>query len=40
VSEIVSSLHKDGTLSKLSLQWYKLDLAQAAATFDATEFGK
>jgi polar amino acid transport system substrate-binding protein len=40
VSEIVASLHKDGTLSKLSLQWYKLDLAQAAATFDATEFGK
>lgn len=40
VTEIVLGLHKDGTLSKLSSQWYKLDLAQAAATFDATEFGK
>ena len=40
VSEIVLGLHKDGTLSKLSSQWYKLDLATAAATFDATEFGK
>jgi polar amino acid transport system substrate-binding protein len=40
VSEIVAGLHTDGTLSKLSLQWYKLDLAQAAASFDATEFGK
>lgn len=40
VTEIVSGLHKDGTLSKLSQQWYKLDLAQAAASFDASAFGK
>jgi len=40
VSEIVLGLHKDGTLVKLSQQWYKIDLASAAATFDASQFGK
>ena len=40
VSEIVAGLHADGTMAKLSQQWYKLDLVTAAATFDASEFGK
>lgn len=40
VSEIVAGLHTDGTLSKLSQQWYKLDLSTAAATFDASQFGQ
>ena len=40
VSEIVAGLHKDGTLVKLSQQWYKVDLASAAASFDASQFGK
>ena len=40
VSEIVSGLHKDGTLTKLSMQYYGSDLTTAAATFDASAFGK
>ncbi len=40
VSEIIAGLHQDGTLTKLSMQWYKLDLTTAAATFDASQFGK
>ncbi len=40
VSEIIAGLHKDGTLSKLSQQWYGTDLTAAAATFDATQFGQ
>ena len=40
VSEVVSGLHKDGTLLKLSQQWYGMDLATAAASFDASQFGK
>jgi polar amino acid transport system substrate-binding protein len=40
VSEVISGLHKDGTLSALSQQWYKLDLTSAAASFDASQFGQ
>jgi polar amino acid transport system substrate-binding protein len=40
VSEVVASLHKDGTLLKLSQQYYGSDLTSAAATFDASQFGK
>jgi polar amino acid transport system substrate-binding protein len=40
VSEIIAGLHKDGTLSKLSMQWYNIDLTASAATFDASQFGK
>jgi polar amino acid transport system substrate-binding protein len=40
VSEVVAGLHKDGTLTNLSQTWYKLDLTAAAATFDASAFGK
>jgi polar amino acid transport system substrate-binding protein len=40
VSEVVSGLHKDGTLLALSQQWYKLDLTTAAASFDASALGK
>ncbi len=40
VSEVVLAMHKDGTLSKLSQQWYQLDLTQAAGTFDASAFAK
>jgi polar amino acid transport system substrate-binding protein len=40
VSEIVSALHKDGTLLQLSQQYYGTDLTSAAATFDASQFGK
>lgn len=40
VSEVVSGLHKDGTLLKLSQQWYGMDLTTAAASFDASQFGK
>lgn len=40
VSEIISGLHKDGTLSKLSMQYYGTDLTTAAASFDASAFGK
>lgn len=40
VSEIISGLHKDGTLTKLSMQYYGTDLTSAAATFDASAFGK
>ncbi len=40
VSEIIAGLHKDGTLSKLSMQWYKQDYTQSAATFDASQFAK
>jgi len=35
VSQIIAGLHKDGTLSKLCMQWEGSDLAAAAATFDA-----
>jgi polar amino acid transport system substrate-binding protein len=34
VSEIIQGLNSDGTLLRLSQQWYKLDLTTAAATFD------
>ncbi len=34
VSEIIQQMHADGTLSKLSQQFYGLDLAGAAAEFD------
>jgi polar amino acid transport system substrate-binding protein len=40
VSQIVTGLHKDGTLSKLCIQWEGSDLTTAAATFDASSFGK
>jgi len=40
VSEIVAGLHKDGTLLQLSQKYYGADLTSAAATFDATQFGK
>jgi polar amino acid transport system substrate-binding protein len=40
VSEIITGLHKDGTLLKLSQQWYKMDLTTAAASFDASALGK
>lgn len=40
VSEAISGLHKDGTLLQLSQKWYGTDLTSAAATFDATQFGK
>ena len=40
VSEIITGLHKDGTLSGLSQKYYSTDLTPAAATFDATQFGK
>ena len=40
VSNIVASLHADGTLLALSQRWYKTDLTSAAARFDAAEFGK
>ena len=40
VSEIIAGLHKDGTLSKLSMQYYETDLTPPAASFDASAFGK
>ncbi len=40
VSEIVAGLHKDGTLTKLSMQYYGADLTTSAATFDASAFAK
>ena len=40
VSQIVQGLHKDGTLSKLCIQWEGSDLTTAASTFDATQFAK
>lgn len=40
VSEIISALHKDGTLTKLSVQYYGTDLTPAAGTFDASAFAK
>jgi polar amino acid transport system substrate-binding protein len=40
VSEIVAGLHKDGTLLQLSQKYYGIDLTSAAATFDASQFGK
>jgi len=40
VSAIIAGLHKDGTLLKLSQQWYKEDLTSAAATYDASALGK
>jgi polar amino acid transport system substrate-binding protein len=40
VTEIVSALHKDGTLSGLSQTWFGSDLTSAAATFDAAPFAK
>jgi len=40
VSQVVAGLHKDGTLSKLCIQWEGTDLTTAAATFDASQFGK
>jgi polar amino acid transport system substrate-binding protein len=40
VSEIIAGLHKDGTMAKLSQTWYKIDLTTAAASFDASAFGK
>jgi polar amino acid transport system substrate-binding protein len=39
-SEIVASLHKDGTLLQLSQKYYGTDLTSAAGTFDASQFGK
>lgn len=40
VSQIIVGLHKDGTLTKLCTQWEGTDLTTAAATFDASQFGK
>lgn len=40
VSEIVTGLHKDGTLLQLSQKYYGIDLTTAAASFDASAFGK
>jgi len=40
VSQIIAGLHKDGSLSKLCTQWEGSDLTTAAATFDASQFGK
>ena len=40
VSEIVAGLHKDGTLLQLSQKYYGADLTTAAASFDASQFGK
>ena len=40
VSQIIQGLHKDGTLSKLCIQWEGSDLTTAAAAFDASQFGK
>jgi polar amino acid transport system substrate-binding protein len=40
VSEIIAGLHKDGTLVQLSQKYYGADLTSAAATFDASQFGK
>ena len=34
VSEIILAMHKDGTLGKLSQQYYGLDLTSGAASFD------
>jgi polar amino acid transport system substrate-binding protein len=40
VTGIIAGLHKDGSLTKLSMQYYGTDLTTAAATFDASAFGK
>ena len=40
VSDVIAGLHKDGSLSKLSTQYYGSDLTSAAAAFDASSFGK
>ena len=40
VSQIIQGLHKDGTLSKLCIQWEGSDLTTAASTFDASQFAK
>lgn len=34
ITEVIKAMHSDGTLVKLSQQYYGLDLASAAATFD------
>ena len=34
VSEVIQQMHSDGTLQKLSQQYYSTDLATAAAKFD------
>jgi polar amino acid transport system substrate-binding protein len=39
-SEIVAGMHADGTLLQLSQKYYGTDLTSAAATFDASQFGK
>ena len=40
VSDIIAGLHKDGSLAKLSTQYYGTDLTTAAASFDASSFAK
>jgi polar amino acid transport system substrate-binding protein len=40
VDEIIQGLHKDGTLQKLSQQYYSTDLATAAATFDVNSLAQ
>jgi polar amino acid transport system substrate-binding protein len=40
VSEIINGMHKDGSLTKLSMQYYGTDLTTAAASFDASAFAK
>ena len=40
VSEIINGLHKDGSLAKLSNQYYATDLTTPAASFDASSFAK
>ena len=40
VSEIIQGLHADGTLLKLSQQYYGLDLTTAAGKFDLNQLGQ
>jgi len=37
VNELIQQMHADGTLLKLSQQWYMTDLTSAAAKFDITQ---
>ena len=40
VSEVIQQMHSDGTLQKLSQQYYSTDLATAAAKFDVNSLAQ
>ncbi len=40
INEIISGLHKDGTLSALSVKWFGVDYAKQAGEFDLSSIGQ